>query len=235
MALLTSDVLSSAARAAPERLAMTLGDGALTFGGLSDRSNRLANALSGWGVRRGARVAYWADMSLDAAPLQFALGRLGAAFAPLNPAYAEEEARAVLDYLAPRLLIVDPSACRTGRGPGQGARPAARHIGRPGSGHGTRRVGRPGLCRPPVGSLARRRRCLHHLSDQRQHRTSEGSDGLTAGDLVANVRRAAATVTTGGKGQLVMFPLFHMAGWTFAYHAWSAHQAAHFVDAGRCP
>jgi acyl-CoA synthetase (AMP-forming)/AMP-acid ligase II len=27
-----------------------------------------------------------------------------------------------------------------------------------------------------------------------------------------------------------MFPLFHMAGWTFAYYAWSAHQPAHLVQ-----
>src|SRR5262249_5192246 len=40
---------------------------------------------------------------------------------------------------------------------------------------------------------------------------------------------ATTTVTTGGPGELVMFPFFHMAGWTFAYYAWSAHRAAHLV------
>ena len=40
---------------------------------------------------------------------------------------------------------------------------------------------------------------------------------------------AAAHTTSGGRGQVVMFPLFHMAGWNFATMAWSAHQPAHLV------
>jgi acyl-CoA synthetase (AMP-forming)/AMP-acid ligase II len=40
---------------------------------------------------------------------------------------------------------------------------------------------------------------------------------------------AAAHSTTGGAGELVSFPLFHMAGWNFSLMAWSAGHAAHLV------
>jgi len=36
---------------------------------------------------------------------------------------------------------------------------------------------------------------------------------------------AAAYSTTGGSGEVIMFPLFHMAGWNFAMMAWSAAYA----------
>jgi acyl-CoA synthetase (AMP-forming)/AMP-acid ligase II len=41
---------------------------------------------------------------------------------------------------------------------------------------------------------------------------------------------AAAHSTTGGAGELVSFPLFHMAGWNFSMMAWSAGRAAHLVQ-----
>ena len=41
---------------------------------------------------------------------------------------------------------------------------------------------------------------------------------------------AAAYATTGGAGEVIMFPLFHMAGWNFAMMAWSARHAAHLVS-----
>lgn len=37
------------------------------------------------------------------------------------------------------------------------------------------------------------------------------------------------------RGQLIMFPLFHMAAWTFALNAWSAHAPAHFVARADAP
>jgi fatty-acyl-CoA synthase len=229
MALVVDEVLSSAARAAPGRVAVTLRDGALTFGDLLKRTNRLANALSGWGVRRGARVAYWADTSLEAVPLQFALGRLGAAFAPLNPAYAEEEARAVLDYLAPRLLIVDPAHAGQGAAVAQELDLPLATLGGPG----------PGTALDDLAARASPSSPSDPPPDGDDVFTiflTSGSTGRPKGVMVSQratwlrtFAGSTATVTTGGKGQLVMFPLFHMAGWIFAYHAWSAHQPAHLV------
>ncbi len=40
---------------------------------------------------------------------------------------------------------------------------------------------------------------------------------------------AAAHSVSGGRGDVVMFPLFHMAGWNFSAMAWSAGRPAHLV------
>ena len=65
---------------------------------------------------------------------------------------------------------------------------------------------------------------------------TSGSTGVPKGVMISHratwLRAFAgslASSTTGGGGALVAFPLFHMAGWFFAYQAWSAHQSAHLV------
>ena len=229
VALLIEDVLTGAASAAPHRVALTLGEAALTFAHMREKSNRLANALAGWGLRRGDRVAYWADISLDAAPLQFALGRLGAAFAPLNPAYSVEEARVALDYLAPRLVVADrahaePAAALTGE-----LGLALATYGRRGPGVALERLAESSSPSSPSAPVAEEEDVFTIF-------LTSGSTGRPKGVMIsqrATWLRAHAgstpTVTTGGKGQLVMFPLFHMSGWAFAYYAWSAHQPAHLI------
>jgi acyl-CoA synthetase (AMP-forming)/AMP-acid ligase II len=235
MALLIPDVLSGAARAAPDRVAVTLGDEAMRFSEMRDRANRLANALSGWGLRREDRVAYWANISLEAAPLQFALGRLGAAFAPLNPAYSDDETRVALQYLAPRLLVVDPAHAER-------AAVLAKELDVPLATSGGQG---PGADLDQLAAGASRSSPSAPPPDEHDVFTiflTSGSTGRPKGVMITQRATwlrtypgSVATVTTGGKGQLVMFPLFHMAGWTFAYYAWSAHQPAHLVqraDAG---
>ena len=107
MALLLTDVLACAAAGSPHQVAVTLGDESLTFAQVQARANRAANALAGGGVVRGDRLAWWSDIDLRGVDLYFACGRLGAAFAPLNPAFGTDEARSVLEYLRPRALVVD--------------------------------------------------------------------------------------------------------------------------------
>jgi acyl-CoA synthetase (AMP-forming)/AMP-acid ligase II len=235
MALLIHEVLSGAARAAPDRVGVTLGDEALRFSEMRDRANRLANALSGWGLRRGDRVAYWADIGLEAAPLQFALGRLGAAFAPLNPVYSDEETRVALQYLAPRLLVVDAAHAER-------AEPLAKDLDLPlaTSRRGSRGGQGPGVALDGLAAAASLSSPSAPPPDEYDVFTiflTSGSTGRPKGVMVSQRATwlrtypgSVATVTTGGKGQLVMFPLFHMAGWTFAYYAWSAHQPAHLVQ-----
>ncbi|HEY7105779.1 MAG TPA: class I adenylate-forming enzyme family protein [Acidimicrobiia bacterium] len=229
MGLTVGTVLECAADAAPSRTAVTLGDVSRTFAELRGHANALANALHGWGLRRGDRVAYWASTNLDAPPFQFALGRLGAAFAPLNHAYEDDEARAALEYLVPRLLVADPDhaaraealACDLdipvatlgGRGPGASLDDLADAAA-------TDSVSAP----------------LPHEDDTFTIFLTSGSTGRPKGVMVSQratwlrtYAGATTTVTTGGRGELLMFPFFHMAGWTFAYYAWSAHRTAHLV------
>jgi acyl-CoA synthetase (AMP-forming)/AMP-acid ligase II len=229
MPLTAGAVLECAADTVPARTAVTLGDASLTFGGMRDRANAVANALHGWGLRRGERIAYWASTNLDAAPLQFALGRLGAAFAPLNPASTDDEARAALEYLAPRLVVADPEHAERAESLAGGLDLAFATLG--GRGPGTplddlaSAAATDSVSAPPP-----------HEDDVFNIFLTSGSTGRPKGVMVSQratwlrtFAGATATVTTGGRGELVMFPFFHMAGWTFAYHAWSAHRPAHLV------
>ncbi|MFI5041577.1 MAG: class I adenylate-forming enzyme family protein [Acidimicrobiales bacterium] len=105
--LLLGDVVRSAARRAPRRTAASLAGRELTFGEAADASERLAAVLFGRGVRRGARVVWWGETTLDAIPLYFALAHLGAALVPLNPRFSPDEAGPFIARADPALVVTD--------------------------------------------------------------------------------------------------------------------------------
>src|SRR6185369_482238 len=105
--LLVGDVLRYAALRTPRAPAASLGDRQITFEAAALKAERLAASLYKVGVRHGDRVAWWAETSLEAMPLYFALAQLGAVFVPLNPRYTEDECRQVLNKADPRLVLTD--------------------------------------------------------------------------------------------------------------------------------
>jgi acyl-CoA synthetase (AMP-forming)/AMP-acid ligase II len=229
MALVVDDILECVASTTPHRLAATLGDERTTFGELRRRSNRLANALLGLGVGPGDRVAWWSETSLDGVGLYFGLGRIGSVFCPLNPAHSDDEARVVLEYLRPRLVVADPAhaeraerlvgdldaglATLGGRGPGQDLDELAVAAS---------------SAPPPVA--------MPGEDDVFTIFLTSGSTGRPKGVMISQRATwlrthagAAAHSVSGGQGDVVMFPLFHMAGWNFSAMAWSARRPAHLV------
>src|SRR3954471_23616375 len=104
-----AEMLAHAARVAPNSVAVTLDDGALTFGALDEQANRIANGLRGLWVGRGDRVLWWGDTSLEAVPVFAALAKIGAVFAPLNARASVAEIAPVAEYARPRLLLCAPS------------------------------------------------------------------------------------------------------------------------------
>ena len=91
----------------PNRIAMRQGDAALTYRALADRVDRLADALRAAGVGRGDRVAYLAANSMAGFETFFAVGRLGAIFAPLNTRLTTPELAFLIQDCEPVLLIHD--------------------------------------------------------------------------------------------------------------------------------
>jgi oxalate---CoA ligase len=81
----------------------------LTFAQTAARTETLARRLAALGVRRGDRVAFALQNGQDLVLLLLAVTALGAAAAPLNPAYTEAEFTFFLADIAPRLILVPAS------------------------------------------------------------------------------------------------------------------------------
>jgi len=78
----------------------------LSYAEMADRVETLAGRLAAAGVRRGDRVALTLPNSPEFVQLLLAITLLGAAAAPLNPAYTGPEYTFYLEDVAPRLLLM---------------------------------------------------------------------------------------------------------------------------------
>ena len=109
MNVLASDTLAGVL-AGPERDTAALvspDDGvALTLDQLAEATDRLSGRLSALGVERGGRVALSLPNGPEIVVALLALARLGAAAAPLNPAYTAGEFRFYLEDIRPQLLLL---------------------------------------------------------------------------------------------------------------------------------
>src|SRR5262245_12153755 len=81
----------------------------LTYGQVADRVASLAASLAGVGVGRGDRVALTLPNGPDMVQLLLAITALGAAAAPLNPAYTRNEYVFYLTDIVPRVLVMPAS------------------------------------------------------------------------------------------------------------------------------
>jgi oxalate---CoA ligase len=82
---------------------------ALTYAQAAARVETLSSRLAALGVRRGDRVAFALPNGPDLVLLLLAVTGLGAAAAPLNPAYTEPEFGFFLTDIAPRLMLIPAS------------------------------------------------------------------------------------------------------------------------------
>jgi len=216
MGLLIGDLVRSAAEAAPSTLVATLGDDAVTYAELDARSNQVAHALRGMGVRHGDRDVWWGETSLDALPVFSALAKLGAVFAPLNARYGAVEAERVAGYARPALLITDAAHAELA------------------SGWDLLKVDHAQLF--ALADAASADRVSEPQLDERDPHViffTSGSTGRPKGVILshrANALRAMGGGAGDAEGSTVcMFPLFHMAGWTMAMGAFHARRPLHFV------
>ncbi len=90
------------------RFVEIVGGRRLTYGDLFDETARLANALTGFGVKRGDRVAVQVEKSVEAVLLYLACVRAGAVLLPLNPAYTLAELEYFIGDAEPALIVATP-------------------------------------------------------------------------------------------------------------------------------
>lgn len=185
--LLVGDVLRSNAARLPDATAAWLDGDGLSYAQLESQTQALVPALAAAGLRRGERVVWQAEVSLEAIPLYFATARLGAVFVPINPRYTSDEARRIIDHADPLLVLGDTA-----------------------SGHGTlqrllaRKVGDPGRLESPQEDDA-------HVIFYTSGTTGEPK-GCILSQRTQRLRAGNRSPWPQG-GELCMFPQFHMAGW----------------------
>jgi long-chain acyl-CoA synthetase len=97
--------LGAAAKAWPDRPAVTHGEAAVTVGELWERSARAARLLADRGVGRGDRVAIQLPNVPAFADFYFAVLRLGAVVVPVNPLLRAAESAYTLEDAGARVLI----------------------------------------------------------------------------------------------------------------------------------
>ena len=89
--VLLDNFLHHAADRLPEKVAIVCDGRRLTYGEVETQCRRLGAALTAAGVRRGDRVAFVLDNSVEAAVSVFAILASGAAFVPIPPTTKEEK------------------------------------------------------------------------------------------------------------------------------------------------
>jgi oxalate---CoA ligase len=134
----------------PASPALIVPDGGevLTYAQVASQVDTLARRLAGLGVRRGDRVAMSLPNGPDVVLLLLAITALGAAAAPLNPAYTDPEYQFYLADIDPRLLLIPATGAAA-------ASAAAAVTGTTLAGVQTRHGGAPEVAGPAAASASR--------------------------------------------------------------------------------
>src|SRR6478735_10994555 len=93
----------------PDKVALIHGDGdTVTYRELADGTDRVSSLLWSRGIRKGDRVAFLGENSLEVLQVLFGTAQLGAVFVPVNTRLAPPEIAHVLTDSGARVLIHDP-------------------------------------------------------------------------------------------------------------------------------
>jgi acyl-CoA synthetase (AMP-forming)/AMP-acid ligase II len=102
----TTEFLTIASAIVPDRAAVHFDGETVTFAGLQERVNRLANALAGRGVGPGDRVAMMQVNSTQGIEAYFATAQLDAIYVPINFRAKTEELERMLSIAQPSILFL---------------------------------------------------------------------------------------------------------------------------------
>ncbi len=214
------DILARLATVCPDRVGATLGEDARTFGELDTGATRAAHRLAAAGVAVGDRVTWWGPTAFETLEVGYGTSKLGAAIAPINPNFTEPEAASALEVLHPRVVVAHPEHEDVARAV---AEPLGLEVLVTATGWSD---GASTTALPRVGSS----------EDASNVFLTSGSTGVSKGAVLSHraawlraIQRDVEEGATGRRGTVVMFGLFHMAGWYFIENAMAADRAVHLV------
>ncbi|MDP2660125.1 MAG: AMP-binding protein, partial [Dehalococcoidia bacterium] len=107
------EILDRNARRSPDKTAMVCDGRRYTFSQLRERSNRLANGLQALGAQKGDRVAVLAQNCPEYVEVYCADALAGLITAPVNWRFVEKELVKVINFVEPRILIVEAEFAST--------------------------------------------------------------------------------------------------------------------------
>jgi acyl-CoA synthetase (AMP-forming)/AMP-acid ligase II len=107
--MIVPDHLHRAARLHGERPMAICGGELRTYAEMEERTNRLANALLGGGLKPGDRVGTWLENSIRCIELDFALAKAGLVRVSLNPRVSARDAEFILADADARAFFHDAS------------------------------------------------------------------------------------------------------------------------------
>jgi long-chain acyl-CoA synthetase len=97
----------------PDRVAVRCGDEAITFRGLDEASDRLADALERLGLVHGDRIALFVPSSIPFVVGFAAAAKAGFVCVPVSNRLAADEVSVILEDSRPRLILLDPDTRAT--------------------------------------------------------------------------------------------------------------------------
>jgi acyl-CoA synthetase (AMP-forming)/AMP-acid ligase II len=103
--LTVGELLSSQAQRTPNAIALVDGDKTLDFASLNRRANRLADALTKFGIVRGDRVAILSENRFEYMEAAYAAAKSGAILCTLNWRLAKEELNHCIALVEPKLVL----------------------------------------------------------------------------------------------------------------------------------
>ncbi len=97
----------------PGRPAVTFKDRTLDYGQLAEAITRAASGLRALGIRRGDRVAVYAEKRIETVVAMFAVSAAGAVLVPLNPLFKERHVQQVVSDCGARAIVTTAERMQT--------------------------------------------------------------------------------------------------------------------------